>query len=217
MRGPYARERSQTIKMPNSPRQLFDDVGCVTISAVPWGTKPQSARPGVYVVSLHSDATRSDGLSGAPLDVAAIAAWIVRVPSLTLDGRRPTPESLAKRLARYWLADEAVLYIGKATSLRARLGQYYSTPLGDRRPHAGGYWVKTLTKLNSLTVHYSELDAAADPGDVENRMLRLFAQAVPRRVRAAHPQPSLTIPFANLVVTGVGQRNHGIRHAVPRG
>jgi hypothetical protein len=88
--------------------------------------------------------------------------------------------------------------------------------LGDRRPHAGGHWIKTLTNLTSLTVHYAELDSVADPEDVEKQMLRTFSQAVSAQTRAAHPQPDLTIPFANLEIRGVGRRNHGIRNAVLR-
>lgn len=50
------------------------------------------------------------------------------------------------RLATFWLPDEVVLYIGLAgASVRKRVRQYYRTPLGDKRPHAGGWWLKTLT------------------------------------------------------------------------
>ena len=202
--------------MPTSPSQLLGQVGCAITGSVSWGTKPASDEQGVYVVSLHGDPDKEDGLPEAPVSEATVAAWIERVPSLILDGGQPKPIDLMQRLARYWLPDEAIVYIGKATSLRKRLGQYYSTPLGDRRPHAGGHWIKTLTNLTSLTVHYAELDKVADPEAVEKQILLKFSQAVSRQTRAAHPQQDLTIPFANLEIKGVGRRNHGIRNAVLR-
>lgn len=202
--------------MPTSPRQLLSQVDCTVTGSVPWGTKPAADEHGVYIVSLHGDPEIEDGLPEAPVSEATVAAWIERVPSLTLDGGRPKPIGLVQRLARYWLPDEAIVYIGKATSLRRRLGQYYSTPLGDRRPHAGGHWIKTLANLSSLTVHYAEVDHGIDPENVERRMLTEFAHAVSRRSRSAHPQPNLTIPFANLEVKGIGRRNHAIAKAVLR-
>ncbi len=202
--------------MPTSPSQLLGQVRCAITGSVSWGTKPSSDNQGVYLVSLDGDPDEVVGLPEAPVSEATVAAWIERVESLTLDGGRPKPIALVQELARYWLPDEAIVYIGKATSLRKRLGQYYSTPLGDRRPHAGGHWIKTLTNLTSLTVHYAELDDVADPEDVEKQMLLLFSQAVSRQTRAAHPQQDLTIPFANLEIKRVGRRNHGIRNAVLR-
>jgi len=202
--------------MPTSPSQLLGQVGRAITGSVSWGTKPASDEQGVYVVSLHRDPDKEDGLPEAPVSEATVAAWIERVPSLILDGGQPKPIDLMQRLARYWLPDEAIVYIGKATSLRKRLGQYYSTPLGDRRPHAGGHWIKTLTNLTSLTVHYAESDKVGDPEAVEKQILLKFSQAVSRQTRAAHPQQDLTIPFANLEIKGVGRRNHGIRNAVLR-
>jgi hypothetical protein len=202
--------------MPTSPNQLLRQVGCAITGSVRWETKPESREQGVYIVSLHADPDKKAGLPEASISEATVAAWIERVESLTLDGGRPEPIALMQRLARYWLPDEAIVYIGKATLLRKRLGQYYSTPLGDRGPHAGGHWIKTLTNLTSLTVHYAELDNVADPEAVEKQMLRIFSQAVSRQTRAAHPQQNLTIPFANLEIKGDGRRKHRIRNAVLR-
>src|SRR3989304_7392186 len=126
--------------MPTSPRQLLGQAGCATAGSVPWGIKPAADEQGVYVVSLHGDPDKEDGLPEAPVSEATVAAWIERVPSLILDGGQPKPIDLMQRLARYWVPREAIVYIGKATSLRKRLGQYYFTPLGDRGAHPGGHW-----------------------------------------------------------------------------
>jgi hypothetical protein len=120
------------------------------------------------------------------------------------------------RLGLYWLPDEAIVYIGKATSLYSRVGGYYSTLLGDKRPHAGGHWIKTLTNLASLTVHYTEICDGRNPEDVEKAMMFAFAKGVVGTTKTNHPQPSLMIPFANLEIKGFGRRNHGIRNPVLR-
>ncbi len=202
--------------MPTSPGQLLSQVEFTRYGSVPWGTSPPTDKPGVYVVSLHAHPYTVTGIAQAPIDEAAVAAWIRRVQSLTLDSARPQPSVLGDRLACYWLPDEAIVYVGKATSLRQRLRQYYSTPLGDRRPHAGGHWIKTLANLRFLTVHYAEISGGIDPEDVERGMLTTFARNVSHATRAAHPQPDLTVPFANLEIKGLGRRNHGIRNAVLR-
>ena len=202
--------------MPTSPRGVLSQVGLPVTGSVGWGTSPPTDNAGVYVISFHADPDGAVGLAEAPIEEATVAAWIQRVPSLMLDGARPQPAVLAQRLASYWLPDEAIVYVGKSTSLRQRLRQYYSTPLGDRRPHAGGHWIKTLENLRSLTVHYAETGAGTDPEDVERRMLTTFAREVSAPTRSAHPQPDLAIPFANLEMKGVGRRNHGIQNAVLR-
>ncbi len=202
--------------MPTSLARILEQRGCRIAGTVPWGTSPPSNESGVYVVSLHGDPNDTAGLAEAPIDEAVVAAWIERVRSLTLDDARPEPDALAKRLARYWLPDEPIVYVGKATSLRQRLRQYYSTPLGDRRPHAGGHWIKTLANLGSLSIHYAEVDDGVDPEVVEMRMLTTLMQNVTQATRSAHPQSDLATPFANLEIKGLGRRNHGIRNAVLR-
>jgi len=68
--------------------------------------------------------------------------------------------------------DETILYIGLAgTSLRTRVRDYYKTPLGARRPHAGGWFIKSLANVNDLLVHFAPAD---DPCAAENAMLGSF-------------------------------------------
>ncbi len=202
--------------MPITPQQLFQNNACSLTGSVPWRTRPPSACPGVYVVSLHANPDDSSGISNPPISNAAVSAWIEKVPLLTLDARRPTAPQLVSRLGLYWLPDEAIVYIGKATSLYGRVGGYYSTPLGDKRPHAGGHWIKTLSNLASLAVHYAEICDGRNPEHVEKSMLFEFAQGVSGTTRAHHPQPTLMIPFANLEIKGFARRNHGIANPVVR-
>ncbi len=89
-------------------------------------------------------------------------------------GNGPPLHELVDRLRRFWLADEVVLYIGLASrSVRTRVGQYYKTPLGARKPHAGGWWLKTLSVLDELWVHFA---ATPDFSTAEESALRCMGQ-----------------------------------------
>src|SRR5437879_2359420 len=79
------------------------------------------------------------------------------------------------RVASFWLPDEVILYVGKATSLSTRVRQYYSTPLGARSPHAGGHFLKTLSILGELTVHFA---TTVEPGPTEDAALSFFCSRV---------------------------------------
>lgn len=132
-------------------------------------------------------------------------------PELRLDGRRPSAAQLSARLQAFWLPDEVVLYIGLAgASLRKRVGQYYGTPLGARRPHAGGWWLKALSLLDGLWVHYGATtqDAAA-----EKAMLEHFAGGVSGVSRAGLHDPCNRAAFANLRTGSGDNKAHGITSA----
>lgn len=194
--------------MPSTARELLAAAGLTPMGCVPWGEKPRSGSPGVYVVTLCSDA---DGTGAAlpecPVDHERVAAWLEDLPEMTLDGRRPSVGELAARLAAFWLPDEVVLYIGQTgESLRKRVGAYYRTPLGDPRPHAGGYFLKTLSVLPALTVHYAETD---DPEGAEEVMISRFAGGVSAATRAALHDPDHPFPFANLELRI--RKRHGLR------
>lgn len=144
--------------MPITPRTLFREVGLEVTGAVAWGTPVSSEACGVYVVSLSQDPSRSGGLRAqAPIDRGSIERWIARVPTIELDKFKTTAGGVIERLSRFWLTDESILYIGKATPLRSRINAYYATPLGNRGPHAGGHWIKTLSVLNETFVHFAEV------------------------------------------------------------
>lgn len=97
---------------------------------------------------------------------------LVEVPTL--------PPTLPENDASHWIADQEILYIGKATSLRDRLTQFYRHRHGDSSPHRGGQAIKLLTC--ALQVHWGTVDACEV---MEDRMIRLFLDAVG------------SLPFAN--------------------
>src|SRR5262245_42081029 len=159
--------------MPSSVASLMAAAGLAPEGSVQWGTAVPSERPGIYVVAIDEDPGSIDGaLAAAPLSNDAIAHWLQTRPELRLDGRRPDATELRQRLAEFWLPDETVLYIGLTTrSLRKRVAEYYKTPLGARKPHAGGHFLKTLTSLNELHVHFAASDA---PAREDNELVASF-------------------------------------------
>ena len=82
--------------------------------------------------------------------------------------------TLKDRLDKFWLPDENILYIGKTDcvgGLKKRIGQYYSTEIGERKPHAGGHWIKTLNILNELFVHYLPIQ---NPLQLEEKIITIL-------------------------------------------
>ncbi|MGH2465950.1 MAG: hypothetical protein ACRDGI_10860, partial [Candidatus Limnocylindrales bacterium] len=86
--------------------ELLRSVGLLADGPVRWGNPVRVGGPGVYVVELAAPQ------KSAPIDHMLVAHWIERVPSLTLDGARPTQRELAVRMGEFWLPDETVVYVG---------------------------------------------------------------------------------------------------------
>jgi transcription elongation factor GreA len=171
-----------------------------------WTTPVRSNRPGVYLVELPGAG------ASAPLDFNAVGRWLERVPGLLLDGARPTGRELAARLQGYWLADQSVLYIGTSgASIGSRIGAFHRTPLGDRKPYAGGYWLKTLAEVDRLRVWWAETDA---PEEYEDALLEAFAAGVPADVAARLHDPAVVLPFANQKTAEGIRKQHGIAGAL---
>jgi hypothetical protein len=158
--------------------------------------------PGIYLVELRAP------LPVAPVDLGAIARWRQRVPTITVDGRRATAEAIAQRLASFWIPSATVLYIGQASgTVRGRVGAYYGTPLGDRSPHSGGHWIKTLSVLPECLVWSAVTE---DFDRLEAELLDDFARTVPAAERRALHDPVLVLPFANLQDGNRARKAHGI-------
>jgi hypothetical protein len=180
---------------------------------VRWNTPVPETSTGVYVVSLTCVAGEVAGVEAAVrLSDAALSELVAVCPLITLDGQpHPTPVRIASRIGSYWLADECVLYIGLAGQpLRSRVRQYYRTPLGAAKPHKGGWWLKTLSGLGDLFVHYAVTPRFKG---AEEDMLRAFAANVSDASRAQWPAGEPLMPFANLRDGDWRRRQHGIRNA----
>lgn len=201
--------------MPSTVSTLLSSVGLEPEGSVPWGTPVDATAPGVYLVSLAAfpeDTTANRAT--APLNPSALAELTAACPDLTLDGKpSPTPHQMAERIASYWLPDESVLYIGLAGQpLRTRVRQYYNTPLGAAKPHKGGWWLKTLSVLEDVHVHYA---LTTDCKAAEEGMLRTFATGASESSLTNWPAGEPVMPFANLRDADWRLRNHSIRGATP--
>jgi hypothetical protein len=176
---------------------------------VRWGKAVPADAPALYLVALTDDpSSLTEASSTAPISIEAVTELSRRAAKLSLD-KRPNPEvrDVADRLARMWLPDEIVVYIGKAsTSVRQRVSQYYTTALGDRSPHAGGWALKTLRILPDLWIHWAK---SLRPELAEQQALAAFADGVSEATRRALVDSTHLFPFANLEGPG-GRKQHGI-------
>jgi transcription elongation factor GreA len=183
--------------------ELLRSVGLLADGPVRWGNPVRVGGPGVYIVEMATP------LKSAPVDHTIVGRWIEHVPGLSLEGARPTPRELAVRLGEFWLPDETVLYIGMTNlSIGGRVGAFIKTPLGDRRPHAGGHWLKTLTVLPELRVWWAPTSA---PEEYEDALLSAFAQGISAAAKAGLRDASVVLPFGNLQTATNERKQHGIR------
>ena len=198
--------------MPSTVDSIFAAAARKPAGVVPWGTTVPIDAPGVYVIALTADTASTDAaLERCPIDAGAIEEILDARPELTVDGEHPSAAALTERLAAFWLPDEVVLYIGLAgTSLAKRVGQYYLTALGARSPHAGGWFLNTLSVLSELHVHYAP---SPDPARAEGRMLEAFRSSVSEQARVRLHDPERPLPFANLEWPARVYKRHGIKGA----
>ena len=197
--------------MPSTVADVFRAADLEPEGAVRWGEPVPEAGPGVYVIALTDDPDSfAEARAEAPISPDAVDELLRARSELRLEGARPNRDELAGRLSELWLGDEAIVYIGRATSLGHRIGAYYRTRLGARRPHAGGWPLKTLGVLDELWVHYAP---CADPRAAEHRMLGAFQEQASPASRAAVERFGPPLPFANLEWGTGERRTHGITGA----
>ena len=132
--------------MPSTVASVFGAAGLEPEGVVDWGIRASERGSGVYAVALTD---RVDSLTEAlpepPLSPAAAEHLLAVRPELRVDGGRPRAAELCARIASFWLPDEVIVYIGLASrSVASRVSAYYKTPLGAKRPHAGGWFLKLL-------------------------------------------------------------------------
>ncbi|MEX0887567.1 MAG: hypothetical protein WD009_14135 [Phycisphaeraceae bacterium] len=204
--------------MPISASRLMTTIGFAVEGQTAWGVAPPASNPGIYLVSLNAHAERTDAARpAAPVCEQAVAQWVAHVPELELDGKpSPAVSDVVACLQGFWLPDESILYIGKATSLAQRLTQFFRHRLGNRSPHAGGHWIKTLDCLDTLHVHYCTCGSVAEAEAAETRALDAFADQVSPASRAALVGVRVPIPFPNRVCPTHGRKQTRLRRDVRR-
>lgn len=143
---------------------------------VPWTSCPAALAVippeagGVYVV------LRPDPTAPPTFLEHSTAGAFRRDPSVALDA-----------LLANWVADAAVVYIGKADHgrLRARLREYVSYGRGANVGHRGGRLIWQLAGAQDLVIAWRIVEPCVVPKKVEDAMIIAFA--------LAYGQP----PFAN--------------------
>jgi transcription elongation factor GreA len=181
--------------VPLTAAELLRAVGLLPDGPARWGRPVPARGPGVFVVELAAPMAR------APIELTRVGKWLEHVPSLALDGERPTSRGLAARLATFWLPSQVVLYVGATDrSIGGRVAAMERTVIGDRRPNAGGHWLHVLTVLPSTRLWWAGTDAAEE---YEDALLSAFAATVePSEVDAqtaiAGDRDVVVLPFANL-------------------
>jgi hypothetical protein len=197
--------------MSSSVADIFAAAGLRPRGARRWGTPVPETAPGVYVVAATEDpASVHHVRCEPPFAPDAVEHLLAVRPELRIDATRPKAEDLIGRLGGFWLPDEVVLYIGLASSVRSRVRAYTRTPLGAKRPHAGGWWLKTLATLDELWVHWAP---TPDFADAERRMLREFCREISPKTRATLFDKERVMPFANLRGHDNCIKRHGIAGA----
>jgi transcription elongation factor GreA len=182
--------------------ELLREVGLLADGPVRWGAPVRSSRPGVYLVELPAP------LPHAVIDLSPVGAWIDRVPTLELDGARPTGRELAARLHRFWLPDQVVLFVGSTDgAIGRRVDELLRTPLGDALPCPEGRWLKTLRGLDAARIWWAETPA---PEEYEDAVLAAFAAAVDPAAAASLMDPTVIVPFANMDTPSGPTKAHGI-------
>lgn len=200
--------------MPISIIDLINETGLKVngLETVRWGNIPKSSNTGIYIVSTSQSPKLNNNLcTSAPISNEILKFWLNKVKTLQIDGEiSPTVSQLRDRLNQFWLPDESILYIGQTESskgIKGRVMQYYKTELGERKPHAGGHWIKTLIKLDQLFVHYFP---DRTPAKTEENLLLTFVNQVSKRTIENLRDKNLPIPFANLELVKGNRKNHGI-------
>jgi hypothetical protein len=168
--------------MPSTIKSLLASVELDVnkLKSCKWGQPVDTDKLGIYFLSTClKTGCIENTYKNAPISEAIIKQWITKISTIEIDGKAGISYlELLNRLNKYWLPDENILYIGQTEckgGLKKRISQYYKTSLGERKPHAGGHWIKTLVNLNELHVHYIP---TSSPLMIEKEILRDFTKQV---------------------------------------
>ena len=165
-------------------------IGLKLKGPVKWGQTIPSQNEGIYiVVTPNKEPTK------IIFSKDIITLWVEKVPDMKVGKENPTYDNLCNELKKFWFDDEIVLYAGKTVQpIKDRVNQYYQTKIGDKGPHSGGYWIKTLEFLDECLVFWVECN---NPELVEENILKYFHS---RLSKEKISKKSIFLPFANLKI-----------------
>jgi transcription elongation factor GreA len=181
---------------------LLRSVGLLADGPAVWGRSFTARGPGVFVLELSAPRAT------APIELTRVGKWIEHVPTFRLDGAPATSRAVVARMAAFWIPSTTVLYIGSSTqNIAARVAAIDATSLGERRPYAGGHWLKALASLDGARVWWARTTAVEE---YEDALFGAFADAVPDADKARLHDAELVLPFANLRSTDGRRKAHGL-------
>ncbi len=181
---------------------LLRSVGLLADGPAVWGRPMRASGAGIFIIELPTPPAT------APIEVVRIGKWIEHVPTMRIDGQEATSKAVAARLAAFWIPSTSILYIGTSQqSMAARVNAIDRTVLGDRKPYAGGNWLKTLSGLERARVWWAPTDATEE---YEDALFSAFGAAVPEADRAKLHDSTVVLPFANLRSSGGERKPHGL-------
>lgn len=200
--------------MPITVNELVEKVGLnpKKIKKVEWGIPVDTQMEGVYIVSLSSDPDENITMKRPRLNIDLLKEWIEKREYFILDGIKCYANdifSISNRLSKFWLHDENILYIGKASNLHDRIGALYRHKVGKRSPHAGGHWIKLLSNLHNLYLYYIE---CPNSEKIEKNMMTIFGLSVSEESKKQLSGTSVILPFANLEDGNKIRKKHGLGH-----
>lgn len=201
--------------MPSTVSSLFETVSIQLTGMVRWSESIKCTNHGIYIVSLSPNPDENSNLQQtAPIHREKVREWLFRVPTLKLNNElSPSPDDVVIHLSKHWLPDESIIYIGqtsgKTRNLRTRVNEFYRHQLGNRSPHAGGHWIKTLSVLNKTFVYYAEL---SNPKDTEHNLIKAFSSSVSPKSKHQLEDAEHPFPFANIILPPVNKK-HGITNS----
>lgn len=200
--------------MPITIKSIFESVNIQNVSQIKWNSFFDNKEEGVYIVSLSSTFDKNlNSLEKIKFNEEVLKKWINKLPDFTIDGERVTIFSLKKRLSEFWLADENILYIGKAPKrkngdgISNRIIEYYNTEIGDSGPHSGGQWIKVLENIENFYIYYAICE---NPTFIEKQLLNYFKNNISEKSKEMLFDKELTLPFAN--INFGGNKKHGMKN-----
>ena len=129
----------------------------------------------------------------ASLEMRGPVPWATSIPetasgvyviALADPGANFTAKLSEDQLKR-WNADEEIIYIGKATSIRKRIAQFYRHQYGRSSPHRGGQDIKLLTGATQIYWGVATKFAAAEKTLIDAFFDEVGALPFGNRMRAA--------------------------------
>lgn len=205
--------------MPITIKQLVEEVGLASadIKEVKWGTRINCKGEGIYIISLSEKVEVNQNATEFPISMNILENWIKKLGYFTIDGKETQDANVIKdRLSEFWIPDESILYIGKAPlrknggGIGNRVQEFYDTNIGERRPHAGGHWIKMLKNLDELHVFYIECQ---DSTFFEAQMLSFFGTQLSENIKKKKlSKKDPILPFANLENGEKKRKKHGLGH-----